>query len=117
MLDAQRRDPEIVLGNRLALLFKSKPEPRIHRGRSRRDVQDLASGHEHFDFGKILHGAPGIESAVAQFADNGNWKQKLFDGLRKEIAGLAGENRYGDIRIERNAIATHEDRRARIRAR
>jgi hypothetical protein len=99
MLDTERRDPQIVLGNRFARLFQAKPEPRINGGRRSRDIQNAASGDEHFDFGKILGDPPGIESAVSQFADDGNRKQELFDGLGKKRASLASKHGNCNARV------------------
>lgn len=67
------------------------------------------SGDERLDFSKILGDTTRIESAVSQFADDGNWTQELFDGLGKKRTGLAGKNRNRNARVESDAIATHED--------
>jgi len=116
MFDAQRRNPEIILWNRLAFPFQVKSQSGIHGRRCRRDVQDAASIGQPFDFSQILGGAPGIERAVAKFTDDRNRQEEFSDRVCEKGTGFAGQDANGDARIERDAIATHGDRLARTRA-
>jgi hypothetical protein len=101
MLDyAERRDPKVVLWNRLALFFETKAKSGIHGRRHGRDVQNAASVNQPFNFDKVLGAAPGIQRAVSQFADDGSRKQDFFGGLGKESTGLADQHGDSDARVE-----------------
>lgn len=118
MFDAERRDPEIILGNRCALPLQLKTKVGIHGGRLRSDIQNLASVYQPLNLGEVVGHAPRIQRSVSQLANHRRRKQELFELSRKEGAGLTGEGGNRDTRIECDAtIATHGDRRARIRVR
>ena len=74
MLDTERRNPQIIFRDQLALLSEQKPKPRIDLGRRRGDVQDPASTHEPLNFSEIVVGAARVESSVSQFPNDRHWK-------------------------------------------
>lgn len=90
VLDAQSRDPEVVLWNRLALLPESEAQFSVNLGGGDRDVQDDAASHQRFNLGEVLAGFPRIEGAVAQFTDDGCRQQVLADA--REQADVNGRS-------------------------
>jgi hypothetical protein len=117
VFDAQCSNPEIVFGNRLALLFQVEPKPRVHLRGGKGDVEDVAVGYQPFHFRHVLVGVARVQGTVSQFPNDRNWQQEFCDGLRNEGCGPIGEHVNGDAGVERYAIATHGDRCARIPAR
>jgi hypothetical protein len=91
VLDAERRDPEIVFRNGLALLLQAKPKLRVGCGGRGSHVQHAATRHEAFHVGKVVDGAPGVERTVPQLPDHRSWQDNVVQGLSKEGAGLARE--------------------------
>ena len=61
MLDAQSRDPEVVLWNGLALLPQSEAQLGVDLGGGDRDVQNGAARDERFNLGEVLGRLPRIE--------------------------------------------------------
>ena len=50
VIRSQRRDPDVVLRNRLPLIFASQAKPRVHGCRRRRDLQDAAARNQPLNF-------------------------------------------------------------------
>ena len=84
MLDAERRDPQVVLGNRLAIFFETKAKPCIHGGRRCGDVQDAAARSQPLHFDQVLGTALRLEFSApyrnSPMTDNG--KKDSFDTPR-----------------------------------
>ena len=106
MLDAQSRDPEVVLWNGLALLPQSEAQLGVDLGGGDRDVQNGAASDERFNLGEVLGRLPRIEGTVAQLADNGRRQKVLVDARKQPGVDLRGQDIDRDTRVERDSITT-----------
>jgi hypothetical protein len=76
MLDTESGNPGVILRNRFPLFLQTEPKPGIRDSHHRCDVQDTTSIDQPLNFGQILCAAPGVQSAISEFADNRNGQEE-----------------------------------------
>ena len=94
MLDAQSRDPEVVLWNGLALLPQSEAQLGVDLGGGDRDVQNRAASDERLNLSEVLGSAtrsplPGVDALELTIDD----LLELLSVLRRKRAGNLRERR------------------------
>lgn len=98
--DTNRRDPDIVLGNRSTSFSKAKTDHRIGPRYRLRHRSDLADCTERINFSQVLLPSPGPLGTKAEFSDHNDWKPSLVGPGEKFINWhLAIQQGDGMVRV------------------